>query len=158
MSTYSFTIGPTTPTPSAPSGAATGGQPAASAVAGLLGSWDFLFDPITLDLIDDGAGSFEVTTTAATAVQHQLLCHYDRWWGDADLGSRFYNLDLFITDPERLVVDECQRALGVLVQAGRIADVTAVAAESFGRIDVRTSFRDAQSGQPVDFAITPSGA
>lgn len=156
MSTYSFTIAPAAPAPSVDSGSSTGGAPAADAVAGKLLGWDLLFDPISGDLVDDGRGAFKVTGTAATAVQHQLLCHYDRWWGDPDLGSTLYDLDLFIADPEAEIVAECKRALGVLVEAGRIADVHVRAIESRGRIDVRTAFRDAQSGQLVDFVITPS--
>lgn len=158
MSSYSFTLTAPGPTPEAGSGSGSG-LPGSYAARALVGEWDLRFDPITLDLVDDGLGAFEITTTAATAVLHQLLIDFDKWWGDAEIGSRLNDLDLFIADPGELIADETRRALGALVDAGRIVDVVVVATETqAGRVDVRTAYRDAQSGQPVDLSITPAGA
>lgn len=159
MSSYSFTLTAPGPGPSDPSGATSAWSPGAAAARGLIGEFDLQFDPITLDLIDDGTGAFRLTTTSETAVLHQLLCELDAWWGDSEMGSRLHDLDLFIGDPGELIADECRRAFAVLVAAGRVADVRISAVESIpGRVDVHTAYRDAQSGQPVDLAITPSGA
>lgn len=157
MSTYSFTISSPSPTPSPGSGVGAG-LPSTSAARALVGDWDLRFDPVTMDLVDDGVGGFEVVTSAATAVMHQMLCHFDEWWGDAEMGSRLHRLELFIAAPGDLIADECLRALRVLEAAGRITDLTAEATETApGRVDVRTSYRDMRSGQPVDLTLTPAG-
>lgn len=158
MSSYSFTLTAPGPTPSPGSGSGPAGYAAKHAARGTIGGWDLRFDPVTLDLIDDGFGAFELVTSAATAVLHQLLCHRDEWWGDPELGSHLHQLDRFIQDPGPLIAAECERALGVLVRAGRLADVRADAEESApGRVSIRTSYRDTRSGQPVDLTLTPAG-
>lgn len=158
MSTYSFTLTPPTPSPSSGSGAGPAGYIAQAGARGLIAGWDLRFDPVTMDLVDDGAGGFELVTSAATAVLHQLLCHRDEWWGDPDLGSHLHQLDRFIQSPGPLIAAETERALGVLVTAGRLANVRAEAEESApGRVSVRTSYRDTRSGQPVDLTLTPAG-
>lgn len=116
------------------------------------------FDPITQDLISDGAGSIKTTTTAETAVLHQLLCHYGEWWGDADAGSRLHDLELFASNPEALIADEAKRALRVLEELGLITDVTVKAAETRpGRVEVQTSFRDTKTGSAVEVGLPVGG-
>lgn len=158
MSSYSFTLTAPGPSPSAGSGAGVAGYAAKLAARGTIAGYDLRFDPVTMDLVDDGFGGFELVTSAATAVLHQLLCHRDEWWGDPDLGSHLHQLDRFIMDPGPLIAAECERALGVLARAGRIAEVDAAADESSpGRVSVQTSYRDTRSGQPVDLTLTPAG-
>lgn len=120
-------------------------------------AWDFLWDPVTQDLVDDGHGGVELTETAETAVLHQLLCHRGEWWGDPEAGSRLHDLDAFAQDPEALVPDEVRRALEPLVRSGRIDQVRARAVEvQAGRVVVETSFQDASASQRVDLVVTPS--
>lgn len=158
MSSYSFTLTAPGPTPSTGSGAGLAGYAAKLGARGAIAGFDLRFDPVTMDLVDDGFGSFELTTSASTAVLHQLVCHRDEWWGDAELGSHLHQLDRFIQDPGPLIAAECERALGVLARAGRIANVDAEADESApGRVSVATSYRDTRSGQPVDLTLTPAG-
>lgn len=42
---------------------------------------DDKFGPVTGDLVRDGKGSFVLVDTAATALQEQVLHHYQEWWG-----------------------------------------------------------------------------
>lgn len=116
------------------------------------------FDPVTQDLVDDGAGSIVTTSTSETAVLHQVLCHLEEWWGDAEAGSRLHRLDLFASDPEVLIAAEARRALTVLEERGLITDLDVQAAETAaGRIEVRTSFRDVKTGSAVELAIPVGG-
>lgn len=135
-------------------GRATGAEAARGAVS----HFDVLLDPVTGDFVDDGAGAIVVTTTSETAVVLQLLTHYQGWWGDPEAGSRLHDLEQFQSDPGPLIEDETRRALGVLVAAGRIADVDAKAVESqAGRVDASTSFRDVKTGSAVVLAVPASG-
>lgn len=119
---------------------------------------DFAFDPITRDLIDDGKGGFEMTSTAATMVMHQTWCHYNEWWGDETLGSKFHDLSAFQAKPEVMAPDEAKRAFGVIVARGRIANLMVVAqVQGPGRIFVQSTFRDVSTGQVVTTFATPGG-
>lgn len=114
-------------------------------------AWDFKFDPQTQDLIDDGAGAIETTDTAETMVMHQLLCHLGEWWGDETLGSKIHDLNAFQSRPEVLAPDEAKRALGVLIDRGRIANLEVRAEmQGQGRVVVLARFQDASTGQLVD--------
>lgn len=158
MSSYSFTLTAPGPTPEAGSGSGAAGYPASAGVRGSIAGWDLRFDPVTFDLVDDGRGAFELTTTASTAVLHALLDHYDEWWGDPSHGSRLHQLDNFIASPGPLIAAECERVLGGLERAGRITGISADAEETqAGRVDVRTAYRDAKSGQPVELTLVPTG-
>lgn len=121
-------------------------------------AFDFKFDPVTKDFILGADGSFELTETAETAVLHQLECHLGEWWLDPDAGSRLHDLRAAQADPLVFLEDEARRALGVLVERGRIADVDVIAEEGRpGRINVATRFRDVSSGQLVDTFIKAGG-
>lgn len=119
---------------------------------------DFSLDPITLDLVDDGAGGFASTATAATAVQHQMQCHLGEWWGDADAGSLLHTLVQRDDGEETqaFIGDEAQRAAQPLVADGRIAAVTTDVSKPYpGRLFTSVSFQDLQTGQPVDLVLRP---
>lgn len=121
-------------------------------------AWDLKIDPITQDFVRDGAGGWETTEHGDTAVLHQLVCHYDAWWGDQQLGSRLHDRDLFTTAPAALVVAEVERALGVLIKDALIADLEVTAAEvGAGRVDVRTIYRLVASGQDVEVGLPTFG-
>jgi phage gp46-like protein len=113
--------------------------------------WDLKFDPITGDLVPDGAGGWERTEHSDTAVWNQLTIHWERWWADPDIGSRLFERDEFTSDPAPLVEAETRRALQLLVDENLIADVRVVAVESSaGRVDVRTLYRLVATGQDVE--------
>ncbi len=113
-------------------------------------AWDFKFDPVTQDLIDDGAGSFETVDTAETMVLHQMLCHYNTWWGDPELGSNLYKLATLQRDPRTLAELEVRRALNVIVKRGRILTPTITSERpTQGRVVTLAKFRDASTGQLV---------
>ena len=119
-------------------------------------SWDIAFDPVTGDFVDDGAGGWARVNDASTSVLNQLACHYDRWWADAQLGSRLFERDLFTAAPGSQVQAEVMRAMGVLVTEGLIADLEVLATESrTGRVHGRSHYRVVASGQLVD-AVLPA--
>lgn len=117
-------------------------------------AWDLAFDPVTRDLVDDGAGAFEITETAATAVMLQLISHWDAWWGDPDAGSLLHDLQRFASDPPGLTADESRRALQLLAERGRISNLEVIAEEPrTGRVNVAIRFRDTSTGQQVDLVV-----
>jgi hypothetical protein len=113
--------------------------------------WSWKRDPVTGDLIPDGAGGFEKTETAEVLVQNELLVHIETNWCAPGRGSTLHDLDLFKQDPIGLVPEEARRALRNVELAGRIANIE-VAAElpKPGRIHVATRFRDTSANQLVD--------
>lgn len=121
-------------------------------------AWDFAFDPVTGDLIDDGRGGVVTTERATTAIQLQLSSHLGEWWGDPNAGSRLHDQRGFQADPVALVEDEARRALEVLVERGRIADVEVrVEQPSPSRVNVAVSSRDVSTGELVDAFISSGG-
>lgn len=118
-------------------------------------AFGFAIDPVLRDLVIGTNGSFETVTHSGPAVILQLQSHLNKWWGDASAGSRLHDLNAFQRNPAVLVADEARRALGMLVDVGRIADVEVSATEdrSIGRSYVRTRFRDVSTGQRVDTLI-----
>ena len=117
-------------------------------------AWDLAFDPVTRDLVDDGAGAFERTVTASTAVYLQLVSQYDAWWGDPDAGSLLHDLQRFATDPAGLTADEARRALQLLADRGRISNLEVLGEEPrTGRVGVAIRFRDTSTGQQVDLVV-----
>lgn len=119
--------------------------------------WDLAMDPITGDFVSDSAGGWQRTEHGDTAVLHQLECHYDAWWGDPELGSLLHDRDRF-TGGAAPVAAEVERALGVLVRDGKIADLEVSAVESrAGRVEVGTTYRLVESDQLVSGVLTPLG-
>jgi phage gp46-like protein len=121
-------------------------------------AWDFKFDPVTGDLIDDGRGAVVLTERADTAIMLQLSSHLGEWWGDPNAGSRLHDRHAFQADPVALVEDEARRALDLLVERGRIADVDVrVEQPSAGRVNVAVTSRDVSTGEVVDTFIRSGG-
>lgn len=119
---------------------------------------DFVFDPVTRDIVDDGAGSWEMTDTAGTMVQHQTWCHAFAWWGLSNLGSRLHDLRPFQANPALLIPAEWERSLGVIVARGRISNVNvAVDPPKPGRIVGKATMRDVGTGQTIAAYVTPGG-
>lgn len=119
---------------------------------------DLKFDSITRDVIDDGAGGFELTENADTILMHQALCHYNAWWGDEQLGSRFHDLQAFQGNPELEAQAEADRCFGVLVARGYITNLeTGVSPMVGGRINIATRSRDVNTGQVIDQVLKSGG-
>lgn len=109
---------------------------------------DYKFDSATGDLVRDGKGGHVLVDTAETALQEQVLHHYNAWWGAPEQGSRLHNLRAFTGDKRKAAEDEARRALHVLEQAGRIANLEVTSEQpKAGRIVVATTSRDASTGQ-----------
>jgi hypothetical protein len=117
--------------------------------------FDRKFDPITGDMIRDGRGGFERTTTAETSVLNQLLARRGQFWGDPELGTE--GLDAIDpTKPGQDAAQKMQVGLERLVQLGRIADVVVTGSEpAVGRVRVDTRFRDTSTNQLVNTFIEP---
>lgn len=111
---------------------------------------DYKFDPVTGDLVRDGKGGHVLVSTAETALQEQIIHHYQAWWGAPEQGSRLNNLRLFTGDKLKAANDEVRRALNVLVQRGRIANLQVTAEQpKAGRINVASTSRDTSTGQVI---------
>jgi hypothetical protein len=121
-------------------------------------SWDLAFDPITKDLVRDGAGGWLQTDTGDTAVLNQLEVHFGRWWGDPGVGSLLFDRARFVSDPAVLVGAETRRALGLLVAEQYLADVDVQTRETqAGRVDGRTSYRVVETGQIAQLPLPRFG-
>jgi hypothetical protein len=123
--------------------------------------WDLAFDPISGNLIRDDAGGWEIETTGNTAVLNQLTIHWNSWWADFLIGSRFHEADLFTGDSNEIVAEETRRCLQLLIDENLIADLEVVAVEQqAGRVGVRTKYRLVATGQDIDtfLPIMPPGA
>jgi phage gp46-like protein len=111
---------------------------------------DYRFDPTTGDLVRDGKGAFVLVDTAETALQEQVLHHYQEWWGAPEQGSRLHDLRVLGKDKVKAAIAETQRALGVLVKAGRISNLEVVAEQAKpGRINVASKSRDTRTGKSI---------
>lgn len=121
--------------------------------------FDFAFDPVTKDLIDDGKGSFVLTDTAQTMLMHQVLCAYGESWHDENLGSRLNDLQAFPqVNTVQWAIDEAKRALGVLVSRKRIANLEVTAEmQGQGRVVIATKCRDVSTGNVVSTFVKTGG-
>lgn len=119
---------------------------------------DYQFDPITHDLVRDGKGSFVLVDTAETALQEQILHHYQAWWGAPEQGSRLHDLRALGRDKQRGAQEEVRRALHELELRGRISnlEVTSETPRN-GRIHVASKSRDTSTGKPIT-TTTKTGA
>lgn len=112
-------------------------------------AWDFRFDPLTRDLVIV-KGSPVLTEAADTMVFHQLSIHFNAWWGAPKLGSSLHDLRAFGSRPEVAVPDEARRALKVVADRGRIAQVLARAEKpSAGRVNCETICRDVRTNTTI---------
>jgi hypothetical protein len=119
-------------------------------------AWDLVINPVTKDLVRDGAGGWQRTETGETAVRNQVEIHYNRWPYDPAIGSLLFDRSRFASAPGPLVAAELRRALGLLATEQVIADVAATATESSakpGRVDARTTYRLVETGQAVDLEL-----
>jgi phage gp46-like protein len=120
---------------------------------------DFKIDPAIGDFVRDGEGGWVLVETAETAVQLQLATRYKSWWRDPEKGSQLGDIRLLAgSNKVQAAQAEAQRALRVLEQAGRIAQVQVIAEQSQpGRIAVQATFRDTSTGQQVKTKKQPLG-
>jgi phage gp46-like protein len=111
----------------------------------------FRINPLTGDFVRDERGGWVLTDTAETAVQLQLVHHYRAWWGAPERGSRLQDPRSFTgANKVQAVKTEAERAMRVLEQAGRIANVEVVAEQTQpGRIAVEINARDTATGKAI---------
>lgn len=115
------------------------------------------YDPLTRDLIKNGKGWFEKTSSAETTVMHQVLVHADGAWHDPQLGSFLHDLKRFQGRPQVSAPAELRRALNVLAARGRISNIEVTAEKSKpGRVFVISKCRDTSTGQIVSLKV-PAG-
>lgn len=110
----------------------------------------FRINPLTGDFVRDGRGGWVLTDTAETAVQLQLVHHYRAWWGAPERGSRLHDPRVFTGNKLQAVKAEAERAMRVLEQAGRIANVEMVVEQpQQGRIVIEIKARDTATGKAI---------
>jgi phage gp46-like protein len=111
---------------------------------------DYKFDSVTGDLVRDGKGGFVLIDTAETALQEQVLHHYNKWWGAPQQGSRVHDIRAFGKDKTQAAKEEVRRALHELEKAGRISNLDVIADQpKQGRVNVASTSRDTGTGQLV---------
>jgi phage gp46-like protein len=114
---------------------------------------DRKLDPGTGDYVADGRGGYETTTTAETALYHQIQGELGRWWGDAAAGSRLYELDRAKSHARitrTALEDRLREALAPLFEAGRITEVSVQASRDRDRASFEVTCRDGQRGELLD--------
>lgn len=124
---------------------------------------DRVIDPMTRDYVDDGQGSWEKTTTVATALYLQLTSELNAWAGDPEAGSE---LHLIAKDGKgdrvglKKAEDFVRRAFRSFLDEGRIADLkVSVDTNQLGRLVLVMSCRDVQQGTGVEIGLPlPYGA
>lgn len=120
--------------------------------------FDRKFDPVTQDLVRDGKGGWQRTTTAETSVQNQLLAHEGECWQDPELGSQLHDLEGMQQDPAAIAKLRARKPLERLQRLGRIDAIQVDAIEpSPGRVEVHTRFRDTSTNQVVDTHVKSGG-
>ena len=116
--------------------------------------WDLAFDPLTDDLIRDDAGGWARTETGDTAVLNQLRVHFGECWSDDGIGSLLHDRARFAAAPGPAIAAEARRAMGLLVDAQYLDEVSVQAQETrAGHVDGRTSYRLVETGQLVEMAL-----
>lgn len=133
--------------------------PPAVANPGATGALEFVFDPITRDLIDSPDGWFVEGTDSRSTVLWQLESRYQAWWGSPFDGSRIAEI-ISGDDPAtpQDLRDEVLRAMQALVDAGIVSDLAvALDTDEGGRVVIILNYRDRASGRLVDLAYVPFG-
>lgn len=117
-----------------------------------MAGYDRRIDPITRDYVDDGAGTFETTRTAETAIYHQVRTPLGSWWGDPEAGSRLHELEQAknpVTSP--IVIDDMlSGALARLVDEGRISEPEILVERDVDEVVAAVTVRDLWSGETLD--------
>lgn len=121
---------------------------------------DLKIDPETGDYVSDGAGGYETTTDASTAMYHQIRGNLGQWAGDPKAGSRLHEFDRaksFVSRTEREIVDAIDQALKPLVDASLITAPEHVTERTTDRVVTETTVRDRTTGQVIDLSdVLPS--
>ena len=124
---------------------------------------DRVIDPITKDYVETATGNFEYTSTAQTAIYHQLNTWLGEWIGDPDAGldrsaiprkNNQASLDRYR--------DAILQALRLLEVAGRVTNSQVSVTRNpsnINRADVDAVTTDIQNGNQIDVTpAAPSGA
>ncbi len=114
---------------------------------------DRVIDSITGDYVSDGAGGFQTTRTAATALYTQMTMKRNAWWGNPDGGN---DIDELLREGDigdelfREAEDRIRLAMKPLLDAGRVRNlVIAAERDQDGRLVIASSVQDVQHGELV---------
>ena len=110
---------------------------------------DLTLDPISHDLVDDGAGDWVETSTIEPQLAHQLLDLKGLWFADQDAGCDAYLLPRKANSRTfRGLEDAYRSALRPFIAAGLAEDLTfAVTTNAIGRLAWLASLVDVQHGE-----------
>lgn len=113
---------------------------------------DRVIDPVTRDYVEDGAGGWEETRNASTAVYFQVQIEKGNWAGRPGAGSRFHQLARAKSSQRTVAVlsDMAREAMQPLVDAGLISEPTIVVERDVNRIASETTVVDQQTGEELD--------
>lgn len=112
---------------------------------------DLLLDS-TGDYVDDGAGGFEMTPTAISAVRHAVLDALGAWVGDPDAGRELRPLGSNTEAELALEADSVRNALEELEADGLISEIKIETARDSagGRWYLRVECRDSATGEAIE--------
>lgn len=105
------------------------------------------------DYVDDGAGGFEMTTTAISAVRHQMLDRLGEWIGDTAAGRTHRGIAGRNNTQAEVIAeaDSMRKALEELERDGLITDIRIETdLDARGRWGLLITCRDAGTGEAID--------
>lgn len=110
------------------------------------------------DYVSDGKGGWLTTSSLETKIQHQVLGEREAWWGDAEAGSNLHLLARAgnTERTSRAAAEATRVALRALEREGLARDIKVqVTRDQAGRLVIRASVTDAQTGQEVAADLLP---
>jgi hypothetical protein len=115
---------------------------------------DLVIDPITRDLVDDGAGDWRETSTLQPQIHHQILDHKGLWFADVNAGCEAYKIPRKANRPTFTRLQDAYRScLRIFVDAGQAEDLEIeITTDQRGRLAWEGSLVDVQHGE---LQITP---
>lgn len=123
-----------------------------------MGALDFKIDAVSEDFVESDDGWFADDQTASTAIRYQLTHDWNAWFADWDKGSRRREAFQLGDGPvgQQFLQTDDERALGMLVNAGYIADVVvSIVRPQPGRLYENIVCRDLRTGQPLELELAP---
>ncbi len=115
-------------------------------------------DPFTRDYVSDGKGGTKTTRSAMTKLHHQFRTPKGSWFGDADAGSRFHELEQARSSVRtpRIVEDMTREACAPLVEEGAVTSPTVNVERDLDQVRYEFFTTDLQTNEDLDLGnLTP---
>ena len=110
-------------------------------------------DPVARDYVEDPAiGATTTTRNALGAIYHQVRTKLGQWWGDAEAGSRFFELERAknVLRSPIVIQDVWTELLEPLIAAGLISEPEFESERLVDRVNTKVVVTDLASGEELD--------